>query len=86
MTDVFDAMKAHVDAITELLAANEIQDKAQSDLEKARHWLTTCEKEEMASRRKEVEAVRLLRIAVDAARKPTPKTDLQTRDHKGKAW
>ena len=72
MTDVFNAMKAHVDAITEVLAANEIENRAQSDLEAARRWLLSCQKASMAVRAKENESKILLTSAINADRKATP--------------
>ena len=79
MIDVFNAMKAHVDAITELLTVNEIENKAKSDLEAARLWLTKCEKDAMTARRNENESGILLRAAVNfhrlnAVHKSTPST------------
>ena len=75
MTDVFEAMQAHVDAVTELLTANEIESKAQSDLDKARDWLTSCQEAAMTARKKEKESGILLRSAVNFRRlKATPKT------------
>ena len=75
MTDVFNAMKAHVDAITGLLTVNEIESKAQSDLEAARRWLTKCQNDAMTARRNENESGILLRAAIYAARKATPPAD-----------
>ena len=79
MTDVFNAMKTHVEAITELLTADEIEKKAQSDLEKARAWKTSCEKVSMEARRIENKTGILLRSAINfhrlnAVHKATPKT------------
>ena len=79
MTDVFNAMKAHVEAITELLTANEIEHKASSDLEVARRWLLSCQKASMTTRKNENESGILLKAAVNfhrlnAVHKPTPKT------------
>ena len=74
MTDVFNAMKTHIDAITELLTANEIENKAQHDLEKARAWLVTCQKSSTVQRAKENESKILLTSAINTARKATRNT------------
>ena len=73
MADVFEAMKAHVNAITELLTANEIENKASSDLEVAKHWLLSCQKASMAARAKENESKILLTSAINAGRKAASK-------------
>ena len=68
MADVFNAMKRHVDAIMEVLTANEIEDKAQSDLQKARDWLLKCQKESNIVRANENESKILLTAAINFAR------------------
>ena len=73
MTDVFNAMKANVDAITELLAANEIENRAESDLDNARSWLTSCQRASKAARAKENESKILLTSAINAGRKAARK-------------
>ena len=74
MTAVFDAMKAHVDAITEHQVACEIQDKAQADLERARKWYTKSNDAADVLRHQRAEAEAVLEHAISDARKATPKT------------
>ena len=74
MTDVFNAMKANVDAITECQVASEIEDKACSDLEKAKKWYCTCQKATSVARKAAGESERSLGYAISDARKAKLKT------------
>ena len=74
MTDVFDAMKAHVDAITEHQVACEIEVKATADLEIARKRYSDSCRATSDMKKKRDEADRALGYAISDARKITPKT------------
>ena len=74
MTDVFDAMKAHVGAITECQVASEIEVKSISDLEKARKWHDTCQRATTVARKTVAEAERALGYAISDARQAKLKT------------
>ena len=74
MTDVFDAMKAHIDAITEHQVACEIEIKARADLDLAGKWYASSSKAANDLRHKSEETEDALEHAVCDARKATPKT------------
>ena len=74
MTDVFDAMKAHVDAITEHQVACEIEGKANAELESARKTYSYSCRAASDLKKKRDEADRTLCNAIFNARKATPKT------------
>ena len=71
--DVFDAMKDHVDAITEHLTAIEISEKAGIDLVNARDWNEACHAAKIAMRNKREDTERALCSVINEARKATPK-------------
>ena len=74
MTDVFDAMKAHVDAITEHLTAMEIAEKAANDLVRARKRQEECQAYALEIKRKRDNTEHMLCAAIDTARKATRNT------------
>ena len=74
MTDVFNAMTVHIDAITEHLTAIEIEEKAGIDLVRARKWKESCGIAAIAMQRKRENTESTLCMAINTARKDKPKT------------